>query len=75
MEGFTVITSRQELAIRCAYLDLQHVLELMNEPQNIDWDALMQTAEDMRREFPGILQDLIEEEEAAADASTGYQSH
>lgn len=47
------MTEEQKLAIRCAYVDINHALKAneLNELDTIDWDALGQTIIDLEDAF------------------------
>lgn len=57
------MTDSQKYAIRCAYLDLVGAYETNKENYNYahDWDAHLQSIDDLEELFSDLLTDLIEE--------------
>jgi hypothetical protein len=57
------MTDTQKHAVRCAYLDLVGAYEANQESYNYahDWDAHLQSIDDLEELFPDLLTDLIKE--------------
>lgn len=56
------LPSNQSAAIKCAFIDLHHVLKAHdnNDLHSIDFDAVRESYADLLREFP-FLEDLVEQ--------------